>query len=157
MDSYFRERRNVELSTLDFFTTQINANWTGITVVKSFAQSYKSPRPVVAIILAEIESKRREIGTTTLDHTYLLRFDIFAKSDGQRQDLSDFMLSTIQDGWTYSTYTKNPANAEALIATTAGRVNLVRVNSDLKLDFDEDGDVYDKYRHYIECTVRVSV
>jgi len=156
MDLYFRERRNCEISTLDYFTAQINANWTGISTVKSFNQAYAEPLPVVAIILAEVESKRVEIGSNTLGHTYIIRFDIFAKSDGQRQDLSDFLLTTIQDGWVYNTYMKNPSNPELLIATPTGRVNIVKVNSDLKLEFGADVDVYDKYRHYIECTVSVS-
>jgi len=43
--AYFRETRNVELSTIEFLTAQINASWTGVTTVKTFQEAEAAKLP----------------------------------------------------------------------------------------------------------------
>ena len=100
---YFTEPRNIELSTLEYLTTQIDANWSGVTVVKTFAQAYSKNinLPIVCVRLLDQSSSRLEIGSNTLDNRYGIAIDIFARSDGQRIDLANFILDKLKDGWVY--------------------------------------------------------
>jgi len=151
---YFRERRNIELSTVEHFRTQIDANWSNVTTVKSFLQSYSEKLPIICVGLIAPNSRRLEIGSNTLDKEYVIRFDIFAKSIGQRNDLADFILDTAIEGWDYKEYSHKSGDAEVLDSITTGRINLWRVNSDVPLEFPENADEYDKFRHYIEVAVK---
>ena len=149
----YRQRRHIEFSTLDYFTTVINQDWNDITVVKSFLDAYKSPLPVICISLTEPDSKRLQLGSNTLLTDYTIVFEIFATSNGQRLDLSEYLLDKIKDGWVYNTYILGSANT--LEETAAGRVNMLTIIEDTAIDFSEDVDKYDKYRWVIKVKVRV--
>ena len=100
---YFSETRNCELSTLEYIEAQINASWTGVTIVKTFKNAYDTniPVPVVCIRLADTNNARLEIGADTLDDRQVLIFDIFSRSDAQRLDLADFITDKLKNGWVY--------------------------------------------------------
>lgn len=153
--SYFRETRNVELSTLYYLQTQINANWTGVTLVKSFKQVYGNSvaLPVVCAILNNIESSRWEIGSNLLNNEYIIQVDIFATSDGQRLDLADFIFTQLQSGYTYYTHSQTSGDPTSLTRTEAGRVRVVRFITNTKVDLDEDVDEKDRFRHFISLIV----
>jgi hypothetical protein len=154
MGNWFRETRNIELSTIDFLTTEINANWTGVTVVKTFPEADAAVLPVVCIRLLDTTSVNREIGSTTLDHTYDIIIDIFAKSDGQRLDLSDFITNTIKDGWSYYEYSHTPGHPDQLSKNENGKVNFETILENRRIDFVETVSDQDKYRHVISFLVR---
>ena len=89
--SYFRQSRNIELSTLEYMETNYDADWSGITIVKTFKAAYDTeiPVPVVCIRLASTDNARLEIGADTLENRYVIIIDIFASSDAQRLDIAD--------------------------------------------------------------------
>lgn len=151
--AYFRETRNVELSTIEFLTSEITANWTGVTTVKSFQETAGAELPVVCIRLLDITSTTREIGATTFKHEYNIIIDIFAKSDGQRLDLADFIRETVKDGWVYYSYYHTPGHPDQLSKDANGRVHLVGILEDRRVDFVETVADQDKYRHIISFLV----
>ena len=154
--SFYRESRNVELSTLEYLTTQINASWSGVTIVKSFTNAYKGSLPVVCIALSNVLNNRREVGSTTLLNHYTISIDIFGKSWGQTTDLADFIVDKLKDNWTYYVYSQDSAHDTTLAKASDGQVVLERFTNNHKIEFGEDVDNYDKFRWVIECEVRKS-
>lgn len=153
--SYFAESRCTELSTIEYLETQINANWTGITTVKSFTNAYTSALPVVCIRLLDTDTERREIGTTTLLNDYTIVIDIFATSDGQRIDLAYFILNQLKDPWTYKDYHQTSGATDTLTGIANGKIHVKRFLENTKVEFAEDGvDKYDRFRNVIVVQVR---
>lgn len=153
---YFRIGRNIELSTQAFLETQINANWSGITVVKGFSQAYKASLPVIAVRIISADHNRLELGDNTLLSNYKIGIDIFAKSEGQRIDLASFIIDTLKSSWDYKEYSQSSGNPELLTSSTTGKILCVRFTEDNRLDFGEDVDTYDLHRHFISLDVRKS-
>lgn len=153
--AYFQEARCVELSTIDYLETQINASWSGITTIKSFTNAYKTALPVVCIRLLDTDSERREIGGTTLLNDYTIAIDLFCKSDGQRIDLAAFILDKLKDPWTYYDYSQASGAPETLAKTENGKLHVKRFIENNKIDFGDDGvDAWDRFRHIIMIQVR---
>jgi len=153
--SLFKTSRNVELSVIYYLETQIKADWTGVSIVKSFINAYKEPLPVVAIRLTDCDYTRREIGSTTLLTTYTITIDLFCKSDGQRIDLSDFIIDKLKDGCIYYDHSQTSGDPETLTRVANGRLHTMRFVSNNKVDFGEEGvDIYDKFRSFIQIQMR---
>jgi hypothetical protein len=152
----FRTARNVELSLIYYLETLINANWTGITTVKSFNSSYKASLPVVAIYLSDTDTIRREVGSTSLLQDFIISIDIFATSDGLRLDLADYIINALKDGCIYYSHSQTSGAPATLTRVADGRIFVTNYINDNKINFGEDVDVYDKYRHFIQISVRKS-
>jgi len=155
MPSYFRESRNVELSIIYYLETSIAADWTGVAVVKRFQDAYKVPLPVIAISLSDTVNNRKEVGSTSLINDYYVSIDIFAKSDGQRLDLADYIIDKMKDGCIYYTHSQTPGSPDTLTRANAGFIHINRFSMNHKIDLGDEGvDTYDRFRHYIELTTR---
>lgn len=149
----FSKTRNVELSLIKYVTDQVNANWTGVRVVKSFLEMYDSTRPVICVRMLSVDTHRWEIGGSLKKQTYTFIIDIFANSDGQRIDLEDFIVGIVNADCPYYTFTKDPSNAENLIATQNGYVTLTRFVSDMRITADDNEHIEDKFRQSITFTM----
>lgn len=153
--SYFRESRDIELSCIYYLETCFNADWTGITVVKSFTNAYDATLPVVCVELNSTDNIWKEIGSTSLYNDYTINIDIFAKSNGQRLDLADYIIEKIKEGFTYYDHSQTSGAPETLTRTANGRVFLHRFLSNYKLDFGTEGvDQWDRFRHFISISVK---
>jgi hypothetical protein len=158
MASYFRLSRNIELSTLEFLTTNLNADWSGVTVIKTFKDAYDTgiPVPIVCARLASANNARLELGSTTLDNRYLIIVDVFARSDAQRIDISDYVVDKLRLGWTYKAYSHVSGDKSQIIGTADGRVFVTDWLEDMKIDYGENADPKDRYRQTISILVRKS-
>lgn len=156
--SYFRPTRNVELSTLEFITDSVNADWTGITVVKSFKEAYDATIavPIICIRIPTTYNARLEIGTTTLENRYMLVFDIFTRSGAQRVDLADYVADKLKDGWIYYAYSHVSGNNSQVIGENTGRIFVTDWLTNTKVEMGENADPKDKFRHTISILVRQS-
>ncbi len=154
--SYFRESRNVERSTMEYLTTQINNSWTNVTVIKTFYQAYARDNtpPIVCVRLMDQNTDFLEIGATTLDSRYNIVIDIFARSDGQRLDLADFIINQIKDNWTYNTYAHAVGDKSTINATAAGKCRVMEFIENGKVDLGETEESRDRHRHSIIFSVR---
>jgi len=156
---YFSESRNCELSTLEYLETQIDVSWTGVTIVKTFKNAYdaSNPVPVVSIRLDSTNNARLEVGATTLDNRHLIIIDVFARSDAQRIDLSDYIIGKLKDGWEYKEYVRDSGSSSGEITGTAtGRIFVTNWVGNLKVSYGEEGDPKDRYRQTISVLVRKS-
>lgn len=151
--SYFREFRNVELSLISHLRTQINANWTGVTTVKTYKQATEASLPVVCIRLLNVNPIPKEIGTTTRLNQFGLVIDIFAKNDGQRLDLASFLTDELNQGFVYYEHTKD-SGAETLSTVANGRVRLLEYTQNQRIDFGDDVDSHDRFRHIIAVNLQ---
>jgi len=152
---HYRQSRNVELSTLKFIQDNINLDWTGITIVKSWNQLEKVANPVICALLNDTDYTRNELGDTAFRPNYIFTIDIFATSDGQRIDLSDYLLEVLNPGWTYYEVSQASGANRTLVYTEAGRCRIDSIFENAKIDLGQMGSVKDKYRQTIIISVTV--
>jgi hypothetical protein len=159
MASYFRTPRNCELSLLYYLEQSFASDWSGITVVKAFKQVYTKEisLPIVCVHLAETTTTRLEIGTDTLDDRYLLMIDVFARSDAQRLDLTDYIKNKLKTGWIHYDHSHVSGDNSQLVRTENGRDYVTEFVSDTRIDIPDSEDEKDKYRNLISIRVRKSI
>jgi hypothetical protein len=155
VSSYFRERRNTELSLLYYLTTNFAADWSEVTVLRSFKQVYAKniALPVICVSLFSNVPEKREIGSTTYDARYIISIDIFATSEGQRLDLSDYVLSKLPAGWIHYDHSHPSGDNSTLERSANGRDTLVGIINDAQINPTDTIDEKDRHRHTI--TIRV--
>jgi len=156
MSSNFREKRCIEFSLIDYITTNVDTDWTGITVVKSFSQAYKGTLPVICVRSLNAYHNQKEVGNTAIYNDVTIVIDIFATSDGNRLDLADYLIDKLRQGCVYYDYSKDSSDPEALDKEADGRLRVIRWINDTRIDFGVDGNNYDKFRHNLSFSVRKS-
>lgn len=150
--SYFRKSRNIELSTVHYIRTQIDASWSNVNIVKSFKDAYDVSLPVICVRLNDTLFNRKEIGSTTLENTYGIIIDIFARSDGQRLDLADFVEDAIKGSWTYYTYSQSGGVMAKVDSGT--KIVLQNITQNSRVDIGEAPEKQDRFRHILSTIVR---
>jgi len=150
---YFTRTRNVELSVIQGIEDAVNNSWTGIPVLKAFLKAYSTQLPCICVRMLSVDSFRKEIGANTLRQQYLFSVDIFAKSDGQRLDLADFITNTVKEGFIYYEYSHSSGNAEQLTRETDGRIIFLSFINNERVDFSDDVEEHDRFRHSISFSV----
>jgi hypothetical protein len=156
--SAFQQNRNVELSLLFYLTTQINNDWSGVTVVKSQKEVYATSisLPVVCVRMIDTSTVYKELGATTLEDRYLVVIDVYTTSDGQRIDLSYYIKDKLKDGWVHYNHSHPSGDNSSLSRSASGRDMVVEWISDSRVDFGQDVDQKDKFRQSISIRVRYS-
>jgi len=157
--SNFRIFRNLELSTLQYVESEVNSNWSNVSVVKSFneaKQRWTPKTPVVAVRTKDITPERKEIGSSDYKYYINVIIDIFGTSDANRLDLAAQITESLKSTWTYNEYSKDSGDMETLIATDSGN-NMRTVDwlQNSKLEFSEDVAPVDKFRHIMSFNVTV--
>ena len=155
--SYYSKTRNTELSTLKFIEDNIAIDWPGVNIVKSWSQLEKKANPVICVELGDTDYTRDELGSTTYRDTYIITIDIFATSDAMRIDLSDWLMNTLNPGWTYYEVSQSSGSTRTLVYTDTGRVRIDMVQENTKVNLGEMGDIKDKYRQNIIIAVTVGL
>lgn len=152
--SYFREFRNIELSLISHLRTQVNASWSGVTLVKSYKQANEVSLPVICVRLLNVNPVPKEIGTVSRINQFGVIIDIFAKDDGQRLDLASFLTDELNQGFVYYEHSKDSVDTESLDVVANGRVRLLDYTQNQRLDFGENVDARDRFRHVIAVTLQ---
>lgn len=159
MAANFGKLRNVELSAVYYFETQINANWTGVTTTLGFPNLDKPPDlPVVSIRVLNVNSDFLEIGSRTMEDVYNIIIDIFGKSEPQRMDLAQFIQDKIIQDFVYYTHSRTSGQTDTQITrVAAGRVKFTQFLQNTKVEFGEDVDHFDRFRQLISFNCRVAL
>jgi hypothetical protein len=152
--SSFRSARNVQLSIIDYLTTEINNAWSNITTVKSFVKAYKSSLPVVCIEMPSFPPERREIGSVEVIYDYTIAINIFAKSEGQKLDLAEFIVDKLKDGCTYYEFSQTSGDPETLSKVDSGLLHVSYFINNNSLDFGDDAHEYDHHRWVILVSMK---
>lgn len=151
----YRISRNIEASLIDRITEDLAIDgWVGIRVEKSFAEVYKGELPCICINTLEIRPEKLEIGSKTNLKYFTVNVRLFATNDGQRLDLSDWLLDKLEDDTDYYSYTV--INGVTTSKILIGRVVLIRWFDNRKeLVNTENLEKEDRYRHLLsfECIV----
>jgi hypothetical protein len=146
----YRISRNIEASLIDWLTEKLeDGGWTGIRVEKSFAQVYNGTLPCICINALEIRPEKLEIGNKRNLKYFTVNIRIFATSDGNRLDLSDFILDLLEDDVNYYSYTIT--NGEVAAKDLTGRIVLTKwFRNSKELVNTENLEKEDKFRHILE-------
>jgi len=158
MTSYFRESRNIELSLLYYLENNLNTDWSGTTVIKTFKDAYSKniELPIICVYLSDTSSTRLEIGDETLDNRYLLMIEVFAKSGAQRLDIADYIIDKLKDGWVHYDHSHAVGDKSTLVRSANGRDWVTSFVGNSKVSLIETIDTKDKHRHSISIRVRTS-
>jgi hypothetical protein len=151
----YRISRSIEASLVDWLTEKLeDGGWTGIRVEKSFSQVSSGTLPCICINALEIRPEKLEIGSKTNLKYFTINIRIFATSDGNRLDLSDFVTDLLESDINYYTYTIT--NGIVTAKVLSGRIVVTRWFDDTKeLTNTENLEKEDRYRHLLsfECYV----
>lgn len=154
--STYRISRNIEKSIIDYITTELTTDgWVGIYVEKVFAQVYEGKFPCILVNVSNRPDTRREIGSNTLSKFFNIEIRIFANDDGQRLDLSDWLLDKVMPGIVYYQYVITNGVVSSKIAK--GRINILEITSNRKELVNLEGlSKEDKFRHLLVTRCRVA-
>lgn len=150
----YRISRSVEGTLVDYISSALTAaGFTGFTVLKGFPDKYKGQTPFIGVEVLDRPVQHIEIGSTSIFLDIPVNIRIFALNDGQRLDVSDWLvdeklLSSI-DYYVYS----NGGNDREL----SGKMNLRNITSRKELTNTQNLVAEDRYRHLITATCRVSL
>jgi hypothetical protein len=153
----YRISRNIEASLIDRITADLATDgWSGIRIEKSFAEVYKGTLPCICINALEIRPEKLEIGSKTNLKYFTVNIRIFATSDGQRLDLSDWLLDKLEDDTDYYSYTITGGVVFAKIL--AGRIVITKFFDNRKeLTNTENLEKEDRYRHLLSFETIVAI
>lgn len=155
----FRELRNLELSTLEYLSSEILSNWQNtVTVVKSFNQAVSkwTPKmPIVAVREKDIAPIRKELGSENYRYEVNIFIDIFGTSDGNRLDLAAQITESLKTTWEYKTYSKDSGDDTVNGVDSGKGMRVFNWLQHSKVEFGEDVAPCDKFRHIIAVTVGV--
>ncbi len=155
----YRISRNIEASLIDRITADLTTDgWTGIRVEKSFAEVYKGTLPCICVNALEIRPEHLEVGSKTYLKYFTVNIRIFATSDGQRLDLSDWLLDKLEDDTNYYVYTITGGVVSAKVLT--GRIVIIRILDNRKDLINTNVDLLekeDRYRHLLSFEAIVAI
>ncbi len=154
----YRVSRSIEASIIFFLIDKLeDSGWMKIRVIKSFAAVYKEPLPCILVEQVDSSEKKLEIGGNNYIELHTINIRIFAKEDGSRLDLKDWLFDTIKNGLNYYEYTIT--NGEVETTLLKGRININRIISNRKDIVNTEGlHDFDKHRHLlsVECKIALS-
>jgi len=146
---YFQRARNVELSIIQSLETNVNADWSGVTIVKGFKNAYVAVLPVVAVYEQDVSMFRQEIGNTTHRKQFGMVIDIFTTSNAQRIDLADYISDKIVQGFVFNTYAHASGDKSQIEASADGRITFISFTENRKVEITDSTDSHDRFRHTI--------
>ena len=151
----YRISRNIEASLIDRITADlVTDGWSGIYVEKTASEIYKGYFPAILVNIQEIRPEKLEIGSKINLKYFTVYIRIFATSDGQRIDLSDWLFDKLLDDTNYYTYTIT--NGLVSSKVLVGKIVITGwLDNRKELTNTENLEEEDRYRHLLafECIV----
>ena len=150
----YRISRNLEASLIDYIKEElISASWNNVSTEKSFAKIYDISLPSICVRLSDTTHDHAEVGTDATIRTPLIILDIFAKDDGGRLDIKDFLVSILKSGCPYYEYTITNGAIQSKVQN--GNIRVINITDTVvNLGIDKaDLDVHDRYRHNLALSV----
>lgn len=150
----YRMSRNIEASIIQFIEEALaSGGWSNISVEKSFARVYDNAPPVVCVRVSDTDHDHTGIGEVTTTRKPFVLIDIFAKSDGQRLDLKDFLFSALKNGIPYFEYETSGNTISKKIEN--GRLRVLTIDdTEVNLGTDKASlAVIDRYRHLLSLNM----
>lgn len=149
----YRESRNIEISTKDFIIASLtSAGWTNVNTYLGWEEVSGTNLPAITIRSGITNHDRVEVGGFSTIRQVTLLIDVFAKNEGQKLDLKDFLISILKKSWTYNEYT---ITNHVSTHVDNGEIICLNINeTPVNLDSDKSNlDIVDRYRSLITLIV----
>jgi hypothetical protein len=145
----YRESRNIESSTIDWLQDiLLEHDWKNITIEKAFKRVYAANLPVICVNVTSTESVRKEVGSKDWINYYTLSFRIFGENDGQREDLTDFLVDELENDVDYYEYKIHDGQVSE--KELSGRICLLKIlRNEKEFVNTELLDKEDRYRQLL--------
>ena len=152
----YRQARNVEASLVDQITTALTgAGWT-IRVEKSFSKVYDGELPCICVNIEDNNPKKKEVGSKVNYKVFTIYLRIFAKEDGSRLDLSNFLEDLVENDFNY--YRMIVTDGLVAEKILAGKIIVIsKISSRKELRNTENLEVKDRFRHLITFDVKIQL
>ena len=152
---------NTNISLKDFLDTQIsndslkgdNGNTVQVYIGKENRDTWQFPS--ISVYMESETLNRFEIGSNLRQDEQLIIIDIYATNEGERLDLAKWLIDTINNGWTYYTYSYNVSSPESPTKVAGGLVN-INFNSNGRVTLIQNVSEIDAHRHRVSLTVWIS-
>jgi hypothetical protein len=112
--------------------------------------------PCISLYADSQTNEKIFIGSNQTDDRRLIIIDIFAENEGERQDVADWLVSKITNGWVYYTYTVNintPLNPTKI---ASGNVNIDFVTN-TRVNLGQNVALFDQHHHRISVNALITV
>ena len=151
----YRQTRNIEASIIDFLQGHFDTDWSNINVEKTFSKVYEISLPVICVRVGITTHNPVEIGSNSTIRKPQLLIDIFAENDGQKLDLTDYVIEKIKHGCIYYNYIIVGGNVDSKVAD--GRIRVLSIDvTPVNLDEEKNKlDIHDRYRNLITCELSI--
>lgn len=155
--AYFNKARNVERSIIMYLKECFDTNWAdlGCTVVKGFANALKTEVPLVTVDLEDVDYGYVEIGSNEINKFYYFNINLFARSDGEKLDMVDFLYDVLKEGCPYVEAVYTDSSFKTISVANVGRVR-TKIESSNNVSILDANSNKDKYRFYIQISARPS-
>lgn len=147
----YRVTNNIIASTIDKLNTQKTTDGISVTIVEGFQTAYDFTLPIIAVYNQDDLITSAEMGSTSFIRDIFIYISIFARTEIEKNDLKDWLLSFIKDGYDYKQIIMTNGTASK---TTNGRVQIKSIRSN-SVNFGVNKDKlseHDQYRHLIILT-----
>ncbi len=157
----WRLYRNLENSFKDFLDTSIASD--SLVDEKGNAIPVRIGRkndsnwtiPFFSVYMESETLENFEIGSNLKDDRQLMVLDVYASNEGERLDLTKWLVDIINDGLRYYSYTYNPLTPEAPTAVAGGWVN-INFLTNARVNLGQNVAKADAHRHQVTVSVWIS-
>lgn len=161
----WQTQRSLENSLAEFIQSKIdeesltildqNGNSRSVSVRVGYEFNTDWNLPVIQLYCDSKLAPRLSIGSNKRQKSYLIVIDIRATNKGSQLDLTDWTEETINDGFIFYQYYKNPSQPTETNKVKMGYVSIDFV-SNLPLNLGDGADLYDKYRQNITISATIA-
>ena len=153
--------KNLENSLVDFLQAQVSGStvfWKGadqpIDIRVGNAPQDDWAMPVISVYADSQADSRGFIGNSVRLSSYLMIIDIRALDGGMRSDLKDWLVSTINDGFTVYSHTPNAVDPESTTKVKYGMASIDFV-SNTPIRNTQDLNSFEKFRQNISIRITI--
>lgn len=154
--------KNIENSLIDFLQSAINTGSITVPDIKGDPKSLMVrvgsefnndwTLPIITLYTDSRLAPRLTIGSNLRQKDYLIILDIRALDVGMQQDLTDWVETTINDGFPFYEYTPNLSDPDDPNKVQTGYASIEFI-SNLPIRFGDTAELSDKYRQNITISV----
>jgi hypothetical protein len=153
--------RNLENSLKEFLdnriiedsVTDIKGNLIPIRIGRREENDWSIP--CITFYFESETAPRLEIGSNKRDDNQLIIIDIYASDEGERLDLTKWLVDTINDGFRYYSYASDSINREHPAKVEGGWVN-VDFLTNIRINLGQNIDPIDAHRQRISILAWIS-
>ena len=154
----WRLYRNLENSFKDFLDTSIasdglvDENGSAIPVRIGRKNDSDWTIPFFSVYMESETLDNFEIGSNLKDDRQLIVLDVYASNEGERLDLTKWLVDTINDGFRYYSYTYNSVTPESPTKVAGGWAN-IKFLTNTRINLGQNVAKADAHRHQVTVSV----